>query len=144
MSPQKMQTVKRLFDAVERRDQVGVLETYHPKIVIHEAPSLPYGGDYYGYEGARRHGIGYARTWDAFQRTPAERSLNPIFLETTEDYMVVLFRQKAVVPGSGRMLDLPEVGVYKIRDGKVIESWMFHQDTVALLEFLKEAQQQTP
>jgi uncharacterized protein len=45
MSQQHMETVKRLFDAVRRRDQTGVLEAYHPEVVIHEAPSLPYGGD---------------------------------------------------------------------------------------------------
>jgi uncharacterized protein len=47
MSQQHMETVKRLFDAVRRRDQAGVLEAYHPEIVVHEAPSLPYGGDWY-------------------------------------------------------------------------------------------------
>jgi len=49
MSQQNLETVKRLFDAVRRRDQAGVLEAYHPEILIHEAPSLPYGGDYRGY-----------------------------------------------------------------------------------------------
>jgi hypothetical protein len=42
MSQQHLETVKRLFDAVRRRDQAGVLEAYHPEIVIHESPSLPY------------------------------------------------------------------------------------------------------
>jgi hypothetical protein len=32
--------------------------------------------------------------------------------------------------------------VFKVWDDNVIESWMFHQDTVAILDFLKEAQQQ--
>ncbi len=30
------------------------------------------------------------------------------------------------------------------RDSKVAESWMLNQDTVAILEFLKEAQKQIP
>jgi hypothetical protein len=147
MSQQAVETVKRLFEIVEQPPNArhnSALEMYHPEIVIHEAPSLPYGGDYNGHEGARQHGRRFNRTWDAFQQAPAARGLDPIFLETTEDYVVVLFRHKAVAPGSGGTINLPEVGVYKLRDSKVIESWMFHQDTVAILEFLKEAQQPAP
>ncbi|HEY3231124.1 MAG TPA: nuclear transport factor 2 family protein [Roseiflexaceae bacterium] len=147
MSQQAVETVKRLFAIVEQPPNARhnrVLELYHPEIVIHEALSLPYGGDYYGHDGARRHGSGFNRTWDVFQQAPAARGLDPIFLETTEDYVVVLFRHKAVAPGSSRAIDLPEVGVYKVHEGKVIESWMFHQDTVAILEFLKAAQPQVP
>jgi uncharacterized protein len=114
--------------------------------VIHEAPSLPYGGDYHGHEGAIQHVNGYYRTWDAFKpRELIESAMQEqpyIFLETTEDYVVVLWRAIAVAPVSGRKIDLPEVGVYKVRDGKVVESWMFLQDTVAILDFLKDAQQQ--
>jgi uncharacterized protein len=145
MSQRPLDIVKRLFELVEQPPntrKASVLEVYHPEIVIHEAPSLPYGGDYYGHEGARRHGAGFNRTWDAFQIAPEARGLDPIFLETTEDHVVVLFRHKAVAPHGGRKINLPEVGVYKVQDGKVIESWMFHQDTIAILGFLKEAQQQ--
>ena len=148
MSQQNLEAVKRLFEAVNRRDQAGLLEAYHPEIVIHEAPSLPYGGDYHGHEGAIGHVNGFYRTWDAFKpRELSESAMQEhpyIFLETTEDYVVVLWRATAVAPGSGRKIDLPEVGVYKVRDGKVVESWMFLQDTVAILEFLKNAEKQTP
>ncbi len=147
-SQQQKETVKRLFDAVRRRDEVGVLEAYHPEIVIHEAPCLPYGGDYHGHEGALEHVNGYYRTWEALK--PRElteevvREYAPVFLETTQDYVVVFGRNTALAPQSGRKLDVPEVWVFKMRDGKVAESWMLNQDTVAILEFLKEAQQQTP
>ena len=141
MSHQNLETVKRLFDAVRRRDLAGVLETYHPEILIQEAPSLPYGGDYRGYEGAIQHLNGYYRTWDAFRPSTREEH-QPVFLETTEDFVVVLWQEEAVVPGSGRRIDLPALGVYKARDGKVVESRMF-QDTATVLDFLKDAEKQT-
>ena len=148
MSQQNVEVVKRLFDAVARRDQAGLLEAYHPEIVIHEAPSLPYGGDYRGHQGAIEHVNGFYRTWEALKPREliesAMREHLPIVLETTGDYVVVLGQNRAVVPGSRRKLDLPEVFVFRVQDGRVIESWMFHQDTVAILEFLKEAQQETP
>lgn len=148
LSQQQVETVKRLFEAVGRRDQAGLLEAYHPEVVIHEASCLPYGGDYHGHEGALEHVNGFYRTWEALKPRElieeAVRERSPVFLETTEDYVVVFGRNTALAPGSGRKLDVPEVWVFKMRDGKVAESWMLNQDTVAILEFLKEAQKQIP
>jgi len=48
--------VRALFEAVDRRDGEGVRAGYDENITIHEAASLPYGGDYRGLEGALRHG----------------------------------------------------------------------------------------
>ena len=141
MSQQNLEIVKRLFDAVRRHDQTGVLEAYHPEIVIHEALSLPYGGDYHGHEEAMQHLNGYYRTWDAF-RPSTRQERNPVFLETTEDSVVVFWQEEAVAPGSGRRIDLPALGVYQVRDGQVVESRMF-QDTATILDFLKDAEKQT-
>ena len=146
-SQQQVETVKRLFDAVNRHDQAAMLEAYHPEVVIHEAPSLPYGGDYHGSEGALQHVNGFYRTWEALKpglsgKLPEEvqQENSTVFLETTQDYVVVFGINRAVVPQTGRKLAVPEAFVFKMRDGKVAESWMLNQDTVAILEFLKEAQ----
>ena len=146
-SQQQVETVKRLFDAVNRHDQAAMLEAYHPEVVIHEAPSLPYGGDYHGHEGALQHVNGFYRTWEVLKpglsgKLPEEvqQENSTVFLETTQDYVVVFGINRAVVPQTGRKLAVPEAFVFKMRDGKVAESWMLNQDTVAILEFLKEAQ----
>src|SRR5262249_28660515 len=59
--------VRALFEAVDHRDGEGVRAGYDENITIHEAASLPYGGDYRGLEGALRHGQGFRATWDRFQ-----------------------------------------------------------------------------
>jgi ketosteroid isomerase-like protein len=139
-SQQKLETVKRLFDGVRRRDPASILEAYHPEAVVHEAPSMPYGGDYHGHEGAMQHVNGYYQTWDAFR--PQDSQEHPhLFLETTADYVVVLWREEALAPKSGKRIDLPALGMYKVRDGKIIESRMF-QDSATIGDFLKDAQQQ--
>ncbi len=150
-SQQQVETVKRLFDAVDRHDQAAILEAYLPEVVIHEAPSLPYGGDYHGYEGALQHVNGFYRTWEALKpslsgKPPEEvqQENSTVFLETTQEYVVVFGINRAAVPQSGRKLAVPEAFVFKMRDGKVAESWMLNQDTGAILEFLKEAQKQIP
>jgi hypothetical protein len=52
-------TLHRLFVAgVTARDPEAYFDrTYHPDVTIHEAPTLPYGGDYHALEGRLRPGV---------------------------------------------------------------------------------------
>ncbi len=131
MLQENVEIVRRLFEAVKRRDLAGVLAAYDLEIVIREADSLPYGGVYRGHEGAIKHGEGYVGTW-ANRQTSAEEKLSPTFLDAG-DYVVVLWRQRAA-DGTGNF-DSSAASVYKLRSGKIIESEMF-QDTAAILKFL--------
>ena len=80
MSAENIETVRRLFQAVEERDLAGTLAVYDPEIVIREASFLPYGGIYHGREGAKQHGIGAAFAWDKFQPGD-EKRLDAVFLD---------------------------------------------------------------
>jgi len=127
--------VAALFAAVDRRDGEGVRAAYDENITIHEAASLPYGGDYRGLEGALHHGQGFRAAWDRYQ--PHEgRGLDPRII-ADGDYVVVLWRHKLENPATGERLDLPAVGVYRMENAKVADSRMFHFDTAALLGFLE-------
>jgi len=126
-----------LFEAVEHRNRDGIAAIYDQNIVINEAPSLPYGGEYQGHEGALRHGLGYRSAWDRFQRSSA-RGLAPQFI-AQGDHVVVLWRQKAENGETGEKIDLPAVSVYRFADGKIVDSRMFHFDTASLLKFLSQA-----
>ena len=131
MSKENVEIVKKLFEAVERRDREGVFAAYDPEITIREAENLPYGGEFHGFEGAMEHALGYRAVWDAWQ-SKTEQELNPTFLDAG-DYVVVLWRQRAV--SGDKKFDSSAASVYKLRDGKIIESEMF-QDTAAVLQFL--------
>ena len=131
--------VRQLFEAVERRDAASLLACYDPAIRIHEAPSLPYGGEYDGLEGAVRHAQGYLRTWDAHQ-SGAERQLDPELI-CSGDRVAVLWRQKARSQRTGRAIDLPVLSLYRVgASGKVLEARMCHFDTVQLADFLAQAE----
>ncbi len=133
MSQENVDSVRRLFKSVEERDLAGVLAAYDPGIVIREAGSLPYGGEYHGLEGAEQHARGYAQTWGNFQSS-ADKVMDAVFLDAGE-HTVVLWRQRGST-SNGKKLDLPAVSVYQVRDGKIFESQMFHADTSAILNFL--------
>src|SRR5829696_5730384 len=108
--------------------------TYHDDICIHEAPSLRYGGDYYGLEGAVRHAVAYTQSWDRWQ-TSEQRQLHPRII-ATDNEAVVLWTLRVQRPGDPGESNFPAISHYRFRDGRVIESRMFFYDTVAVLDFL--------
>ncbi len=106
MSQQQVETVKRLFNAVRRHDQAAILEAYHPEAVIHEAASLPSGGDFHGHEGALAHVNAFHQTWAGLKPSisrdrpeEAQRENSTLFLETTQEYVVV-FGQNTCAGGA--------------------------------------------
>jgi len=126
--------VKALFKAVDRRDGEGVRAVYDENITIHEAASLPYGGDYHGLEGALRRGQGFRAAWDRFQPDEA-RGLDPQIVADA-DHVVVLWRHQVENAATGDRLGLPAVSVYR-ENATIANSRMFHFDTDALLRFLE-------
>jgi uncharacterized protein len=129
-------TVRKLFEAVARRDTRGYFAAYHPDILITEAPSLPYGGIYKGLDGLLRHAERFRATWDRYQ-PEGRRELEPEFL-AAGDRAIVLWRLRAL-GANGDSVDLPAVSIYRLQDGKIIELCMYHFDTVALVRFLDRA-----
>jgi ketosteroid isomerase-like protein len=136
VSAENVETVRRLFRAVEERDLAGVLDAYDPEVVIREADSLPYGGEHRGLTGARRHAHGYLRAWN-FLQSPKEKRLDATFVDAG-DRVVALFRHRAH-SADGKKVDLPVVGVYEVRGGRVVEARMFHFDTAEISRFLERA-----
>ena len=122
-------TVRKLFEAVARRDTRGYFAAY-------EAPSLPYGGIYKGLDGLLRHAERFRATWDRYQ-PEGRRELEPEFL-AAGDRAIVLWRLRAL-GANGDSVDLPAVSIYRLQDGKIIELCMYHFDTVALVRFLDRA-----
>jgi uncharacterized protein YciI/ketosteroid isomerase-like protein len=127
--------VEALFAAVDRSDGEGVRAAYDDNVAIHEAASLPYGGDYRGREGALRHGHGFRAAWKRFQPHDT-RGLDPLIIADC-DYAAVLWRHRLENAETGERLDLPAVSVYRMENAKVADSRMFHFDTAALLRFLE-------
>jgi uncharacterized protein len=67
MSQKNVETIRGLFRGVEERDLEAYLAVGHPEVVIREPDSLPYGGEFRGLDGLRRHAAGWMRTWAPLQ-----------------------------------------------------------------------------
>jgi len=119
----------RVFSAIEQRNDRRFAELLHPDFEIHWPASLPYG------EGKART---WTETWNPLQPTEVERRMDPRVVATNEGEVVVLWRQRGLIP-SGDRFDGEVLGLYQIRDGKLARAQMFYFDTVAVAGFLAKA-----
>ena len=125
--------IRRLFDAVAARDAFA-LGCYTPDAVIHEAASLPYGGDYKGTDGVIQHARCYRQHWDTLQ-TAEERQLEPEIF-SSGDRVGVVWRQRGRHTEPDRQLDEPVVSLYTLADGRITDARMFHFDSALIAGFL--------
>jgi uncharacterized protein len=133
-----VEVVRRLFAAVENRDLDRVLACYSDDVEITEADALPYGGVWRGRDGAVGHAMGFLRAWGDLQG-PEEARLDGRFWGDGAGTVCAVFRHRALDAATGRRFDAPEVGIYRVRDDRVVRSQMFHADTVSVLAFLRDA-----
>jgi ketosteroid isomerase-like protein len=138
-----VEVVRRLFDAVERRDLDAVLDCYHPEVEIREAEALPYGGRYHGRDGAIQHALAWHRAWGPLQ-VGADARMDAEFLAGADGTVVVLFTHRATDPACGTRLVEPEVSVYRLAGEKVVRSQMFHADPAAVAGFLQHVHRDHP
>jgi ketosteroid isomerase-like protein len=128
-----------VFKAVQRRDAQRFAELVHPEFEIHWPPSLPYGGSYRDLEVDARQGRPtWSKTWNPLQPTAAERRMDPRVVATSDQEVVVLWRQRGRNP-AGERFDTPVLGLYQLRDGRLTRAQMFYFDTVAVAGFLAAA-----
>jgi ketosteroid isomerase-like protein len=137
MSQGNVEVVQSLFQGVEERDLEAYFASWNREIVVLEPGSLPYGGEFHGLEGVRRHAAAWLRTWSPLQHGD-ERKLGPAFVDAGDD-VVVRWRLRARAPDGDRTLNMPMVSLYKLCDGKVVLVQMFYTDTVEVLRFLEGA-----
>jgi uncharacterized protein YciI/ketosteroid isomerase-like protein len=126
--------IRALYAAIEARDADAVWRVHADDVVVHEAPSLPYGGTYFGPDGVRRHAFGYVAAWNPVQRDE-DRRLDPE-LVADGDRVAVLWHQRAHDHATGEAMDMPMVTIHTMVGGRVVESRMFHFDTVVLRDLL--------
>jgi len=73
-------------------------------------------------------------TWGALQPGD-ERKLDAAFIDAG-DHVVAHWRLRARTPARDEVLYMLMVGIYRLRDGKLVEAQIFYSDT-AVLRFLE-------
>ena len=127
MSEQNIEVVQRVYDAMGSRDATVMQELFADDIRIWQSPSLPWGGDHEGLDGAF-----------TFFLTLVEHIQSQVTTENlfaAGDHVVQTGRTRGTVVANGARFDIPEVHVWELRDGKVI-TFRVYIDTPAMLEAL--------
>jgi uncharacterized protein len=110
-----VEIVKRSYVAFARGDLDGVVADLHPDIEWQQAQGLPHGGVYHGVDAVRRNIFEPldAEWWAEFAAEPSE------FLDAGDD-VVVLGRYLGTAKGTGKLLDVPFVHVWTMKNGKAV------------------------
>ena len=128
-----MTIVRRSYEAFARGDLDAVVADMDEAIEWQQAQGLPHGGTYRGLAEVRANVFDPLDRdwWSAFSAVPDE------FLEAGAE-VVVLGRYRGTAKQTGKLLDVPFVHIWSLRDGK---AWRFRQflDTAGWVEALAVA-----
>jgi ketosteroid isomerase-like protein len=127
MSEQNIDVIKRVYEAMENRDAEVMQELFADDMRVWQSPMLPWGGDYEGRDGAF-----------TFFLTLVEHIESQVTTESlfaAGDHVVQTGRTRGTVVANGAPLDMPEVHVWELRDGKVV-AFRVYIDTPAMLDAL--------
>jgi ketosteroid isomerase-like protein len=119
--------VRRAYEAFAVQDLDGLLMLSDPDCVITQDPSLPWGGRHVGHEGVTAFALSLVGTIDSIV------SVESLF--EADGQVIECGRTHGTVRSNGQAFDIPEVHVWTVSEGKVIEAH-FAIDTPAMLSAL--------
>jgi ketosteroid isomerase-like protein len=96
-------------------------------IVLHVAPTLPWGGDSHGWEG-------YRHVLTTMKDFFAELGVGDIHFDPIDDRVVITTHIHGRVAKTGKAVSMPLVEVWRLRDGRVCEITAFFFDTKTLVD----------
>ncbi|MFE0026688.1 nuclear transport factor 2 family protein [Amycolatopsis sp. NPDC059021] len=94
-------------------------------VVLRQADSLPYGGDWRGHAGMERFFVAMSEAWESFDM------VEQTFL-SRRNPLVVLTRVRATARATGRELEFPILQTITVEHGRIIEVLPFYWDTAAI------------
>ena len=129
MPSEKVEIVRRLNDAFNRREVEEMLSEVDSDVELAEWPDAPGAQIFHGRDGARRAFEGWFETWEWLQVHIEE------LVEAEERVMATVF-QRARGSASGAEVTIRAWNVYEFRDGKVWRLRLF-TDRESAMEVLE-------
>lgn len=120
-------TMRRLYEAFERRDLDTVRAAIHPDFVMHQTELLPWGGTHRGPDGY------FAFLGTLFSYIETTVQIDEMY--DSGDHVVQIGYTNGRVIATGRPFRLREVHLWQLEDG-LITSWAVHLDARAMLAAL--------
>ncbi len=114
MSSRNVGVVRGFNDALAQGDMGGMLDFLDPQLEWRAPESVPWGGTFHGREGFREF---VGKLLDQ----PVEFRREMLEYLDAGNRIVVLLRQMGRRKGSDTEYDVPEVHIWTIRDGKIVD-----------------------
>jgi ketosteroid isomerase-like protein len=106
-------------------DFSGFAELLSPRVVMHQAPSLPYGGEWVGHDGIERFFRVFADCWESL-------TISDVRHLQTDNELIISLRSVATARATGKIVDAPMIQAVKIADGLIVDVKPFYWDTAAV------------
>jgi hypothetical protein len=118
--------VRRYCDAWSRGDLAAIVDCYHDDLVLHYFGRSPLAGEHRGKAAA-------LAVLARVQQLTNRRLLAIEDVLASDDHAVVLARER--FERDGRVLEARRVLVYRVRDGRLVEGWIYDEDQRAIDAF---------
>jgi ketosteroid isomerase-like protein len=127
MSRENVEVVRQVFEAFNSEDIEVILALTHTDFELEVPPSVSAEPDVYrGHDGMRRY-------WESFQDAMDVIRIHPERLDDAGESVVVAMHLTAKGRSTGISVEQRSVGVWRIRDAKVIRIRAFASRAEALL-----------
>jgi len=123
-----IELIKRMFRDVAAHGWDELLNYYARDVVVSQAPSLPYGGDWHGHDGLRELGQRYRALW----KRDFNAGLDEHHYAAGDNLVVTQHRFIARSAITDRKIDIPVAEFFFLRAGKVIKALPFYWDSAAV------------
>jgi ketosteroid isomerase-like protein len=126
--------LKRFYAAEEAfvvsgaQDFSIIAETLHEDVVMRQAPSLPYGGEWTGHDGVEAWVHAVNSVWSRLEHRDVR------IFDGGQDTVFTRARAIVTVRATGETIEFPILHQVTIKDGKFFRAEPFYWDTAALLE----------
>jgi ketosteroid isomerase-like protein len=100
---------------------------FHPDVVTHQGPTVPYPGDWHGIAGLQALFAAFSRTWSSLELTGIRCFEGDSGVATT-------MRMQATSRGSGKRLDTSVAHLYAFDGALIQELTIYYLDPVSLRE----------
>lgn len=118
--------IRRYSEAWQSNDVPTMIDCYHDDVVLHYFGRSPLAGEHRGKPAA-------LAVLARVQQLTNRRLLEIHDVLASEDHAAILARER--FERDGRQLELRRVLVYHLRDGKLVECWLYDEDQRAVDEF---------
>ncbi|MEM6430941.1 MAG: nuclear transport factor 2 family protein [Deinococcota bacterium] len=122
-----IETVQAFYTALRSSNYAAVSALLDDDFTLHQAPSLPYGGEYQGVDGIKTF---FQLFFDVWERFSSQR----VRYVDVDNHSVLALSQISATTTTGVDLDMPMAQVFHVKDGKLLEARPFYWDTAAIVQ----------